>query len=1199
MHTIRRLSLGLRALLAAGMLAALTTHAAETDISQVPPSVKNTLPPNIMFTLDDSGSMFWEVVPDYTLSANPSFLAVMYLFPQVGILSSDGSRRNLPVYSGANEYDPRFYPLVDADPANSDARFFRSAAGNPLFYDPRIRYEPWANADGTSSWAAATPTAADRNPARPNADLKVDLTANMTGYTRNKLVDGAVQSFSTEQEVTLYPATYFVYKGTGTLTRSGDTNVAGNFDHIEIRPGNTYTKYPARSDCGSTCSYEQELQNFANWFSYYRSRLLAARAGVGKAFSQQREELRIGYATINTFGATVDGQTADTIVRGVRPFAGSDRSEFFDLLYTRNVPNGSTPLRSASDNVGLYFQRSDSKSPWRKDIAGSSASVEYSCYRNFHILMTDGYWSDDDATSHGDVDGTAGPTTHQHADRTDLSYRYEPVPPFSDRASTGATGYAGTLADVAMHHWKADLRSDLANNVPTDPRNPAFWQHLSTYTIGFGLTGLLSQTQVSAALSGASLPTDWPGWPDPNENELAKLDDLAHAAVNGRGSFFNTSKPDVFARELSRMLDSINATLSAASASAVSNPNVTSSDRTTYETSYLPGEWSGQLKAFELDTSTGAPTTTSPWSSPTMEQLDLRTSSSRRIGTHDGTDGVAFKAGSGGLQGTALSQLQLPSGTDNAAAVIEYLRGDRSGETSTPPAFKLRSHLLGAIIHSEPFLVRPPDRAYSDTGYASFRTANASRSRMLYVGANDGMLHAFDAQTGAEEWAYVPGLLLPRIKNLADPSAPFQATVDGFITVGDADLGRTQGGTGTDWRTMLVSGLGRGGKGFFALDITTPTAATDSAVADKVLWEFPASGSTDAANVGYSFSRPILVKHELVANDGTRSGAGWVVLVSSGYNNGGSGDGKGYLYVLNARTGAVIRAIGTNVGSATDPSGLGQISAWVDDDNTDNSVRWVYGGDLKGNLWRFDLTAADPSSWTVTKLASLTDGSNPQPITVAPELARIKQSSSVVNVVAVGTGRYLGDKDVPGTPNASSDATQTQSFYVIKDAIDTSRRYSAVDRSSLESRTLSTLGDGKRGLSETMTAIDWAQDAGWYVDLNLSGERVNADPFIAHTTVTFVTNVPSADPCKPGGSSHLFQFDLVSGSYALGPNNLSHVSTPLGNALATRPVLVKLPSGKVVALIRKSDGSTTVREVEVPVSGGSIRRLSWRELNYR
>lgn len=1197
MHTIRRLSLGLRALLAAGMLAALTTHAAETDISQVPPSVKNTLPPNIMFTLDDSGSMFWEVVPDYTLSADP-FLGVLYLFPQASTLSSNGTRSNLPVYSGANEYDPRFYPLVDADPANSDARFFRSAAGNPLFYDPRIRYEPWANADGTSSWPAATPTAADRNPARPRAELKVDLTANMTGYTRTKLVDGAVQSFSTEQEVTLYPATYFVYKGTGTLTRSGDTNVAGNFDRIEIRPGNTYTKYPARSDCGSTCSYEQELQNFANWFSYYRSRLLAARAGVGKAFSQQRADLRIGYATINTFGATVDGQTADTIVRGVRPFAGSDRSEFFDLLYTRNVPNGSTPLRSASDNVGLYFQRSDSKSPWRKDIAGSSASVEYSCYRNFHILMTDGYWSDNDATSHGDVDGTAGPTTHQHADRTDLSYRYEPVPPFSDRASTGATGYAGTLADVAMHHWKTDLRSDLANNVPTDPRNPAFWQHLSTYTIGFGLTGLLSQTQVSAALSGASLPTDWPGWPDPGTNELAKLDDLAHAAVNGRGSFFNTSKPDVFARELSRMLDSINATLSAASASAVSNPNVTSSDRTTYETSYLPGEWSGQLKAFELDTSTGAPTTTSPWSSPAMEQLDLRTSSSRRIGTHDGTDGVAFKAGSGGLQGTALSQLQLPSGTDNAAAVIEYLRGDRSGETSTPPSFKLRSHLLGAIIHSEPFLVRPPDRAYSDTGYASFRTANASRSRMLYVGANDGMLHAFDAQTGAEEWAYVPGLLLPRIKNLADPNAPFQATVDGFITVGDADLGRTQDGTGTDWRTMLVSGLGRGGKGFFALDITTPTAATDSAVADKVLWEFPASGSTDAANVGYSFSRPILVKHELVANDGTRSGAGWVVLVSSGYNNGGSGDGKGYLYVLNARTGAVIRAIGTNVGSATDPSGLGQISAWVDDDNTDNSVRWVYGGDLKGNLWRFDLTAADPSSWTVTKLASLTDGSNPQPITVAPELARIKTPAGLVNVVAVGTGRYFGDSDVPGSPSAPTGSPQTQSFYVIKDAIDASRTYSAVDRVNLVARTLSSLGDGRRGISDT-TTIDWARRAGWYVDLNLSGERVNADPFIAHTTVTFVTNVPSADPCKPGGSSHLFQFDLVSGSYALGPNNLSHVSTPLGNALATRPVLVKLPSGKVVALIRKSDGSTTVREVEVPVSGGSIRRLSWRELNYR
>lgn len=1202
MNTTRRIPLRARALAAAAVLAASVAGAAETDISQVPPSVKNTVPPNMLFTLDDSGSMFWDVVPDYS--------DIYYLFPPStrSFSTSNGTwRMNVPVYGAGPEYSIEQYGLIDTEPTNSDARFFRSAAGNPLFYNPAIRYKPWATADGSGTWPQANRTQPSRNPGKADA-APVDLTTPLTGYTYTVIANGSAQPYATEQAVTIWPATYFVYRGTQPLTRTGGTNILANFDHVEIRPTTpSYpgrSTYPNRSDCGDTCTYDQELQNFANWFSYYRSRLLAARAGIGKAFSTQREDLRIGFATINAPQADVDGVSMRSVIRGVRPFTGAARTEFFDLLYTRPVIPMGTPLRRATDDVGQYFERNDAKSPWRRDMTSSSS--ELSCFRNFHILMSDGYWTNgtsDQASStiHStNVDGTDG-VTHQHADRPD-TFAYRPVHPYRDTLT-------GTLADVAMHYWKSDLRPDLANNVPTDPRNPAFWQHLATYTIGFGLTGRLTEAQIASAFTAN--PQDFT-WPDPNTLEPAKLDDLAHAAVNGRGRFFSTSSPDQFASDLTHMLESINAVLSASSASAVSNPNVTSTDRTTYETSYIPGDWTGDLKAFELDQGTGAPTTNSPWSASAMELLDQRSADSRRIATHNGSQGVAFKAGTGGLSGTALSQLQLPSGTDNAAAVIEYLRGERSGERTLPPTFRPRAHLLGAIIHSEPVLVRPPERGYADSGYAAFRSSNANRRRMLYAGANDGMLHAFNAHDGTagtqsygggtEEWAYVPGLVLPRMKNLADPVGSFQATVDGYITVGDADLGNTAGGTGTDWRTLLVGGLGRGGKGFFALDVTTPSAATNADAAAKALWEFPAAGSTHAANVGLSFSRPILVKHEVVATNGTRSGEGWIVIVSSGYNNGGSGDGRGYLYVLNARTGALIRAIGTGVGSSTDPSGLGQISAWVDDDMTDSTVRWVYGGDLQGNLWRFDLTAADPANWTVTRLATLTDPSGAaQPITVAPELARISAGTGTINVVAVGTGRYLGDSDVPDAPTATTAATQRQSFYVIKDGIDSTRRnqtYSPLTRSNLLQRTLSASTNVRRAL-DAPQVLDWSRNPGWYVDLSISGERVNADPAIASTTLVFVTNVPSNDPCKPGGASHLFQFDLVTGSYALGRNNLTHVGTPLGNALSTRPVLIKLPSGKVVALIRRSDGSTLPQEVETPVSGGTIRRLSWRELNYR
>ncbi len=336
----------------------------------------------------------------------------------------------------------------------------------------------------------------------------------------------------------------------------------------------------------------------------------------------------------------------------------------------------------------------------------------------------------------------------------------------------------------------------------------------------------------------------------------------------------------------------------------------------------------------------------------------------------------------------------------------------------------------------------------------------------------------------------------------------------------------------------------------------TPSAANETAVAAKVLWEFP-NKDTPAdvvKNIGFAFSRPIIIKHEQTTFStdasgeevATRSGEGWVVLVSSGYNNGDTGDGRGYLFMLDAKTGKLLKTLSTGVGSSSDPSGLGQLSAWADNDNISSTMRWVYGGDLKGNLWRFD-----PYTDAVTLLASLKDGSgNAQPISSAPELTRIKSSRRRLQP---RRGRYgplpVGDSDIPDMAGSSSSAIQTQSMYVIADSIG-SAGFTTITRANLTKRTLTSLSNGKRAL-DSPAALDWSKTKGWYFDLNIRGERVDTDPAIAQTTLVFATNVPNSDPCIPGGSSHLFTLaTLVTGSYVVGED---YVGESLGKALGHLP----------------------------------------------
>ncbi len=251
----------------------------------------------------------------------------------------------------------------------------------------------------------------------------------------------------------------------------------------------------------------------------------------------------------------------------------------------------------------------------------------------------------------------------------------------------------------------------------------------------------------------------------------------------------------------------------------------------------------------------------------------------------------------------------------------------------------------------------------------------------------------------------------------------------------------------------------------------------------------------------------------------------------------------------------------------------------------------MYGGDLFGNLWRFDLTGSTSSAWGVTKLATLVDdGDNSQPITSAPELAKVKFGAAYKRMVYVGTGQYLGDSDVPGVTGANSHATQTQTMYGLVD--DLSGTEITDLRDNLVEQTLTTTSSTTRNIVNPQT-VNLATKKGWFVDLNFAGERINTDPALAFGTLVFSTNIPNSDPCIPGGSSWLFSLDFLSGGFV---SNYAPAGVSQGEALSSRPVLIKLPDGRVVALVRKSDATTVGREVAQPPGSATTRRISWREL---
>ncbi|MCP5228670.1 PilC/PilY family type IV pilus protein [Accumulibacter sp.] len=826
-----------------------------------------------------------------------------------------------------------------------------------------------------------------------------------------------------------------------------------------------------------------------------------------------------------------------------------------------------------------------------------------------------------------------------------------------------------TLADVAEFYWKTDLRDPallppyptggqpactggpvVAGNTTSyndvcinDTRSPK--QLMNTYTLGLGASGLMQyQKDYLTATSGdfysiaQGLTADpvtglcpWqPGgacnWPKPESNTQTNIDDLWHAAVNGRGTYFSASDPSSLAAGISGALANVTVRDGALAAVSVSSANLQSGANGVFEVSFRASEWSGEVSKRTIDGTTGTLSATPVWSA--QAQLDTLVAN----GTHTArTIYMRDAAGTGSVPGNgdklkfflwanldatteqpyfqspaidtltqfcATGTICLSAATKTSAGgepLLNFVRGDKTNEgplADLGAYYRERAHLLGDIVGSEAVYVQGSPWNYADHNYGTFRAANQSRTAMIYIGANDGMLHAINAQTGIEAWAYVPTMVIPTLYKLADKNygaaGRHQFYVDGTPAVGDVCTANCIApATGTVWKTILVGGLNNGGRGYYALDITDPAAP-------KSLWEF-----TDN-NLGYTYGNPVITK----LKDGT-----WVVIVTSGYNNVAPGDGNGRLFVLNANTGALIRSISTSIGSTTTPSGLARIAGWANFPDNNNTVQRIYGGDLLGNLWRFDvngdipLPAVPPALpvYDAQRLATLLDpGGVPQPITSKPELGKI----GAYPVVFVGTGQLLGTDDLV--------TTQTNSLYAIKDRL-TDTDYGS-PRPLTPAQTVPTPGEfvaqtltsgicpsgntfctaGDSIITATNNAVDFDVKDGWYIDFPVAGERINTDLRLQLGTLAFNSNTPTTGACVPVGVSFAYYLDYRTGGYVDGTSGLLGVR--LGDYLSSSPSVIRLQDGTVRALIRTDAPGTLSLPVPTPPLPLDTRRISWREV---
>ncbi len=1209
--------------LAVTSLLLLSGPADSFDIEPLPLFLSNQVDPNLILTLDDSGSMRRGYVPE-TCDDN-------------------------------------------SDCAALDNRWAKSAHGNGLYYNPRVIYSAPVGADRKT--LSTEFNAAWRNGyyrAGPVIDQRIDLSSNfqptaalgMTGYqtcsgggggdgsyecymghftgqVSEREVSGAMLGNKNNQEVPYFDITDFVdvdgsvkgidpgtnllgvsvngmpFSGDGnsdkdncnpsvqpadgryrtrlinsnTLRLCFNENYSGSAVVVRLKvsaqsqvgePTKTFGGVPAyyylfdasRSGCSDPVAQKRnnscyryvqvsatsgpngsdERQNFANWYSFYRTRNLATQGSASLAFSQLSPRIRVAWQALNTcYDQANDklvtascsgwlGQFGSNAIQAFGDSQSQQRKNFYDWLF-RLPTSGDTPLRQAMSRAGRYFSDTTSANSPYANSPGVSGSGQYSCRRNYHALMTDGIWNDDkDLNDTDDNNGQWLPDGTRYKNSADYAQVYADTTPH-------------TLADMAFYYWENDLAPSLDNTlnpVITDEdsdgngvldsaetiywnpkNNPASWQHMVNFTVGLGLTDFLGAAGLNwnGDMYGGSYPSlrsgalEWPPatkWMGKTNDPSYGLSapDLWHTAINSRGRFFSAETPDTLQYAFEKLLSLIEATTPTAAALATNSTKTSGSTRI-FQARFDTRYWNGQLYALEVNSVNGS--VSGPvWNAAAM----MPAPDARSIYIRNGSGGASLAWSNL----TKSQQNSLDQSDGRGSLRLNWLRGDHSMEQRyTGGVFRNRiafernydgsarqdrsEWVLGDIIASDPVYLGADDQHYDQlaagsegkSSYASYVNYKKTRTPMIYVGANDGMLHAFKASDGVEQFAVIPTSVFPRLHQLTNPDYNHRYFVDGSPGAGDAYLNNALSDS-SGWNSVVVSGLRAGGKSVFAVDATKPTVDAPT----RFMWEFNADESDK--DMGYSYSQPQVVR----LNDGN-----WAAVFGNGYNS----ENKGvHLYVVRLSDGALIKKI-TALASDSD-NGL-STPTLVDSDG-DRIADVAYAGDLKGNLWKFDLKSSSASSWTVAKLFTAQDGSgNVQPITVQP--SAIKGDGGFW--VFLGTGRLLAAEDIGATAMSVK-----QSFYGLWD-----NKQPITGRSDLVAQTV-TNTTSKGGMNLRVTsdnAVNLRSQRGWYMDLPDSGERVIAEATTVVDNVNsndnriiFTTAIPSADPCNAQGSSWLMELSF-------------------------------------------------------------------------
>ncbi len=1178
----------------------LSASAAALNVSQKPLILTETVPPNMLLTLDESGSMSWGYVPD---SVESSVISGSYI-----------------------------------------TRLYAANAFNPMYYTPDTKYviPPFFDESGNEVQLSTQFTKAPINGFRPG-DGTLDLSDyyrptgkeyRMPSGSHNRL-NGPADDFratitfssNDTKEVTSAAGIKFEVTRSGNsgnriytckilqsgpvLDTSGFSCTRNNNEYTARTPAYYYSYDQTLKNCTNTTSNtdcyklvfvsDSEKENFAIWYSFYRTRALATLSATSLAFAQLSPAVRLGWQDLARCTKLNGGDTTLCKDNKFRQYDALHKGQFYSWLKDIYFNSG-TPLPAAMKKAGEFFKEDVAwhKYPNSRNTSDKNTKENtYACRASYHILMTDGMWN---AT-------TTNPSSFRH-DNADITLpdgkKYTGQPPYKDAK-------ASTLADLAMHYWATDL-SGLPNELKPyihtkntdsdkqywDPRNdPATWQHMTNFIMGLGLTSTLNSPGIpwaGGSHQGAgyeALKAGTVNWPEASSGSDNNVYDLWHAAINSRGEFFSVDSPETMIKAFKDILNRIadrttTAARPAVSASFVTDNSGGSLQSNVYATQFSSEDWSGELSKTQL----AAGQTTKLWTSTTPSP------DSRKImmaGAETTSSKLkAFTWGNlGDLQDVLnINPESLVGAKDNRGADrVDYILGNRSLEGDSETSFRRRNSntVIGDIINSSPVVVgtpayltyladaiEEPDRS-DYKSYASFREANrkavtdpdtgavSGRKEMIYVGANDGMLHGFNAATGIEEFAFIPTEVIKNLYRLTGKNysgGEHHYFVDGTPIVRDVYLGDDEG-----WRTVLIGTLRAGGKALFALDVTEPDSV-------KLLWEFD---STTDEDLGYTFAQPEIVR--------LHTGE-WAVLQGNGYD---SSNDRAALLIIDIKTGELIKKILVPEEVAdngiTLPNGLSSVRGA--DNNGDGLVDYAYAGDLQGNLWRFDLVrdfaseeTSDPFSRTNPEVANtskndfkLAYGGKPlftardskdisrQPITIQPSLVR--HPSSHGYLVLVGTGKYFEHSD------ANVDTSRAMTLYGIWDRNTKRQTTSATtlraeERENLLMQSFSTEEKNAAFMSaeEAVTAtrdirllsskvpqwyktpaegqppLDTRNDEnvnqwGWALDMSvgstLEGEMI-INNMTASGSILFLSSLtPNQDPCQAGADTWLYAVDAFSG----------------------------------------------------------------------